>query len=225
MASSSPADKKDTDTEGSKGLGKIDDTESSQLEDSKEPEPVEDPWALDETTPATAEGETFAPSSERSEALSHLRDSSSKLITNLDSRIGLSGAFGALGQSVKTLDEKTHVSETVKSATGTIGGTLGSWFSSVDEKLNISSKTKELGSSIKQLVPTQEISEGFQKSTRALQSFDESHGITRSAANTLASGADFLTNTITIESEENYDDTLQDDLDQDGIPSSFQRDE
>lgn len=203
-------------------------TDTTQGENSKEEsEQVEDPWALDETTPdmTAPMGETAGePSSERAQALSNLRASSSKLATNLDSRLGLSGALGALGQSVKNIDEKTHVSETVKSATGTIGGTLGSWFSSVDEKLNISSKTKELGSSIKQMVPTQEISDGFQKSTRALSSFDESVGITKSVSSTLASGADFLNNTITIESDEHNDACSPDDLDHDGIPSSFTKD-
>lgn len=196
-------------------------------------EEVTDPWAIDETAAATdapmEDSGDGAPPADAAEALSKLKMSSKRLASNLDSKLGLSNAFGMLGNSVKHLDQQTHVSSTVKSAAGGIG----SWFSSVDEKFQISQKGKDLGSSISSIVPTQEISQGIQHSTRALQSFDENHGITKTAASGLANGADFLTNTIsgeeadaaTTEAGEEAaaapDQT--DAVDGDGLPSSFQK--
>mmetsp|Transcript_40921 Transcript_40921/g.46493 ORF Transcript_40921/g.46493 Transcript_40921/m.46493 type:complete len:226 (+) Transcript_40921:95-772(+) len=187
---------------------------------------VKDPWALDEETElAEAAAAENQEQSETAEAVSKLRESSVRLASNLDNKLGFTNALGALGQTVQNLDKKTHVSETVKSATGTISGTLGNWFSTVDSKLNISSRTMELGSNIQQMVPTQEISEGFQSTTRAIQTFDESHGITKSAANTLAQGADLLTGIVATKKEENNENlNKKEELDSDGIPTSFQKD-
>lgn len=203
-------------------------------------EEVADPWAIDETAAAAAapaegeeDGEGGAPPADAAEALSKLKMSSQRLASNLDSKLGISNAFGMLGNSVKHLDQQTHVSSTVKSAAGGIG----SWFSSVDEKFQISKKGKDLGSSISSIVPTQEISQGIQQSTRALQTFDENHGITKTAASGLADGADFLTNTIGPNGDEGdaaiaetgdeaAADAVTDQtdaVDGDGLPSSFQK--
>lgn len=201
---------------------------------------VADPWAIDEAAVAAADAEDAAKVAGDSpagtaEALSKLKVSSKRLASNLDSKLGLSNAFGMLGNSVKNLDQQTHVSETVKSAAGGIG----SWFSSVDEKFNISQKGKEIGSSISSIVPTEEISHGIQQSTRALQTFDESHGITKTAASGLATGADFLTNSIgpgqdggdvlaeadsaALNAGAGAPIDQTDAVDGDGLPSSFQK--
>lgn len=194
---------------------------------------IADPWAVDEaeaakeaeaaTTEEAAATEENGPPSDAAEALSKLKFSSQRLASNLDSKLGLSSAFGMLGNSVKQIDQKTHVSETVKSA----GGAIGNWFSGLDQQFKISQKGKGLGSSISSMVPTDEISAGIQKSTRALQTFDENHGITKTTADTLAGGADFLTNTIAGSDDDGAeaaappsDETTE--VDGDGLPSSFQ---
>ena len=190
---------------------------------------VSDPWAMDESpaaTTATTLGDDYSTasttagksSSETAEALSKLQASSQRLASNLDTKLGLSQAWGKLGSSVKTIDQKTNVSSTVKSA----GSTIGTWFSVVDQKFQISATGKEIGSSIASIVPTEEITTGIATTTRALQEFDESHGITKTTAATLADGADFLTNTIggsANDADGGEDDA---DLDADGLPTSFQ---
>jgi len=212
-------------------------------------EQVADPWAIDETAAGTtaAAGTTTdetledgEPPVDKTEALSKLKMSSQRLASNLDQKLGISNAFGFMGTQVKQLDQQTHVSETVKNAAGGIG----SWFSSVDEKFKLSQKGKDIGSSISNIVPTQEISAGIQQSTRALQTFDNNHGITKTAASGLADGADFLTNSIGPSKDEGDADVVMaadadgaaaaaapaapvvdevDAVDSDGLPSSFQK--
>ena len=201
-----------------------------------EPE-VTDPWAIDDSTPTTfaTEATSPPPPADTAEALSKLKFSSQRLVTNLDQKLGLSQAWGMLGTSVKNIDEKAHVSSTVKSA----GSTLGTWFSGLDQQYHISEKSKGIGSTIAEtgkgigttiaaIVPTEEISQGLTTTTRALQTFDENHGITKTTAATLAEGADFLTNTITGSGGNGGetpgtagDDTAA--VDADGLPSSFQK--
>lgn len=203
---------------------------------------VIDPWAIDDSTPTTfttdAPSPPPAPPADTAEALSKLKFSSQRLVTNLDQKLGLSQAWGVLGTSVKNIDEKAHVSSTVKSA----GNTLGSWFSGLDQQYNISEKSKGIGSTIAEtskgigstiaaIVPTEEISQGITTTTRALQNFDENHGITKTTAATLAEGADFLTNTIARSNSSSAGETppgaVRGDetgaVDADGLPSSFQK--
>lgn len=189
---------------------------------------VTDPWAMDESSPApttaTALGDDYSaaaastkPQSDKAEALSKLSMSSQRLASNLDSKLGLSQAWGKLGTSVKTIDQKTNVSSTVKSA----GSTIGNWFSVVDQQFHISATSKEIGSSIAAIVPTQEIATGIASTTRALQDFDESHGITKTTAVTLAGGADYLTDSI-VGSPNDVGGEDDADTDDDGLPTSFQ---
>lgn len=206
---------------------------------------VMDPWAIDDSTPttfATDAADTTspppAPPADTAKALSKLKFSSQRLVTNLDQKLGLSQAWGVLGTSVKNIDEKAHVSSTVKTA----GSTLGSWFSGIDQQYNISEKSKGIGSTIAEtgkgigskiaaIVPTDEISQGISTTTRAIQNFDENHGITKTTAVTLAEGADFLTNTIAGSGSHSANEpppgtTGGDEtgaVDDDGLPSSFQK--
>lgn len=199
--------------------------EAKPAEDAPASEVV-DPWAVDEAAvneaAAAVPDEEGEPPSDTAEAISKLKMSSQRLASNLDQKLNFSGAWSALGNSVKQIDQQTHVSQTVKSG---VSG-VGSWFSSVDQQFQITEKGKEIGSSIGSIVPTQELSSGIQKSTRAIQNFDQSHKITASVTSTLADGADLLANTIGGSNDAGDVAATQTDqvadVDQDGLPSSFQ---
>jgi hypothetical protein len=195
---------------------------------------VTDPWAMDESsatatgagtagddysTAATGASSTTTNPADRAEAISKLKVSSQRLASNLDTKLGLSQAWDKIGTSVKTIDKKTNVSSTVKSA----GSTIGNWFSVVDQQFQISATSKGIGSSIAAIVPTEEIATGLATTTRALHEFDESHGITKTTAATLAGGADYLTNTIAGSAKDADGGAREQDVDADGLPSSFQK--
>lgn len=192
---------------------------------------VTDPWAVDESS-ATATGTTAGDDystttatgasttpADRAEAISKLKVSSQRLASNLDSKLGISQAWDKIGTSVKTIDQKTNVSSTVKSA----GSTIGNWFSVVDQQFQISATSKGIGSSIAAIVPTEEIATGLANTTRVLHEFDESHGITKTTAATLAGGADYLTNTISGNPNDADGEAHEEDVDADGLPTSFQK--
>lgn len=211
------------------GGGEGDEAKADAAPADATPSEVVDPWAVDEATAndaaaATPTDEEQQPPSDTSEAINKLKTSSHRLASNLDQKLNISGAWSALGNSVKQIDQQTHVSKTVKS--GASG--IGSWFSTVDQKFQITEKGKEIGSSIGSIVPTQDLSTGLQKSTRAIQNFDESHKITASVTSTLADGANLLASTIggsqdagTGEAAAAASDQVND-VDKDGLPSSFQ---
>jgi hypothetical protein len=175
---------------------------------------VEDPWVLDESTTISLP-ESSKEDRSTEEALSKLKDSSQRLVSNLDQKLGLSQALGILGTSVKNLDDKVHVTSTVQTA----GTTIGQWISGMDQQYGILQTSKGIGSKIMAIVPTQEISEGINSTFRGFQAFDESHGITKSTAETLAGGAEFLNSAI--ERGEQEDQTNA--VDEDGIPTSFKK--
>ena len=197
---------------------------------------ISDPWAIEEstdmTTTADADMDDFvnnnpsiATDGDTMEAISKLKVSSKRLASNLDQKLGLSQAWDKLGTSVRDVDEKTHVSSTVKSA----GTTLGNWFSAVDQQYRISATTASITSSLVHKLPTEELSAGLASTTRAIQQFDQTHGITKTTASTLAEGADFLTHTIANNNNnnENPSSTMtppnDQDFDSEGLPTSFQK--
>lgn len=198
-----------------------------------------------------------APQSEASEALSKLKQSSFRLggavattASSWGQSLGINSALSSLSSSVKNLDSEHGVTQNITS----VGSSFGSWISSsvkqVDEQLQVSQKvkevdeqfqvsqktkdlgsavgqkTKELGSAVGTVIPAQEIGS-------SIKNFDETHGIVKGTASTLAAGADLLTSSITAIKTDGpmpveADPTLTlapdetDELDQDGLPSSFQ---
>jgi hypothetical protein len=193
-------------------------TETERAIDEMEQVSVDDPWVLDESTTSALPLEASNASKEDTsteEALSKLKNSSQRLVTNLDQKLGLSQALGMLGTSVKTLDNKVHVSSTVQTA----GTTIGHWISGMDQQYGILQTSKGIGSKMMAIVPTQEISEGINSTFRGLQAFDESHGITKVTAETLAGGAELLNSAIEPRTQEDQTNSV----DVDGIPTSFQK--
>lgn len=169
-----------------------------EAEESKPEEEMlaeDDPFALPEgvdAAVATAADETEeAPPTDTQKALESLKRSSVRLgsaiqstATDVDSKVGIT-------KTVSALDQKTRASQTFKGAATALGG----WLSSVDSQLGVTQKTKELGSALNERV-VEPIKPAVQESTRTLQTFDETHGITRSTASTLAKGADMLTQSL-----------------------------
>lgn len=157
-----------------------------------------DPWALPEgepgeTPPEEEEDGEESPPTDTMRAVASLKESSARLgsafgssASGVDQKLGLTRTLGAL-------DEKTHVSQAVKS----VGGALGEWWSSIDSKLGVTETAKELTTDFnRNIVKPLKATPVVQTSTRNLQTFDETHGITRSAASTLAKGADMLANSL-----------------------------
>lgn len=164
----------------------------------QEVSPVVDPWALqegepDESSPQEEAEEEEALPTDTLQALASLRESSVRLgsaisssASGVDQKLGLTKALG-------TLDEKTHVSQAVKNASDALGG----WWSSIDSKLGVTETAKELSTDFHaHVVEPLKAKPVVQESTRNLQTFDETHGITRSAASTLAMGADMLAKSL-----------------------------
>lgn len=158
-------------------------------------EVVEDPFALEETTAPSnndeEETQPTEPPTDTQKALESLKRSSVRLgsaiqstASNVDSSIGIS-------KTVTAIDEKTRASHTFKGAATALGG----WLSSVDSQFGVTQKTKELGHALNERV-VEPIKPAVQESQRHLQTFDESHGITRSTASTLAKGADMLAQSL-----------------------------
>lgn len=175
----------------------VEEAKPEEAEEEKEAT-VEDPFALPEgenvaaATDTTPQETEQPPPTDTQKALESLRASSVRLgsaiqstATDVDSKVGISKTF-------TTLDEKTRASQTFKGAATAIGG----WLSSVDSQLGVTQKTKEIGSALNERV-VEPIKPTVEKSTRQLQTFDESHGITRSTASTLAKGADMLAQSLT----------------------------
>jgi hypothetical protein len=152
-----------------------------------------DPWALPEGELGETPPEEDGPPTDTMRALASLKQSSVRLgsamcssASGVDQKLGLTRTLGAL-------DEKTQVSQAVKS----VGDTLGEWWSSIDSKLGVTETAKELSLDFtKNVVEPLKAKPVVQESTRNLQTFDETHGITRSAASTLAKGADMLANSL-----------------------------
>eukprot|EP00521_Asterionellopsis_glacialis_P007654 CAMPEP_0195287748 /NCGR_PEP_ID=MMETSP0707-20130614/4681_1 /TAXON_ID=33640 /ORGANISM="Asterionellopsis glacialis, Strain CCMP134" /LENGTH=308 /DNA_ID=CAMNT_0040347531 /DNA_START=141 /DNA_END=1067 /DNA_ORIENTATION=+ len=206
------------------------------------------------TTPKPAITTTQTEEEETQQALRKLKLSSKKLTSalhhissDIDGRIGLTkGVVDTLGNSVRHMNEShqvsTKVSNTWEGATSTMTG----WFTRVDQRLALSHKTKRLSSSLHQNV-LQPLStttkETLGPSSRAIQEFDQTHGITRTTVTTLATGVDFLAdsaNAMTGRGRGDHDDNdidndidndelrMEDEtqeLDEDGLPSSFQSDD
>jgi hypothetical protein len=175
-------------------------TEPAVEEQQQEAAPTVDPWALPEGEPGETppegeeeEGGEDLPPTDTMRAVASLKESSARLgsafgssASGVDQKLGLTRTLGAL-------DEKTHVSQSVKY----VGGALGEWWSSIDSKLGVTETAKELSTDFnKNIVKPLQATTVVQESTRNLQTFDETHGITRSAASTLAKGADMLANSL-----------------------------
>jgi len=218
-----------------------------------------DPWNTptlnqqqeEEELPKPAVTTTKNEEEETREALEKLKVSSQKLTStiqhissNIDERIGLSKGVDTIGHSVRHVNDthqvSTKVSQTLEGATSKIG----TWWNGIDQRLSLSSKTKAVTSSINESV-VQPIStttkEKLGQSSRAIKQFDQAHGITKTTAATLATGAEFLADSaIAITGgdnvagadheidQDNSNELLMDDetqeIDNDGLPSSFQRD-
>jgi hypothetical protein len=199
-------------------------------------EPVVDPWAVDEFD-LPEENEVAATSTETTEAISKLKESTSKLgsvlssnTAALDQKLGISNAFHAFGSTVKNIDDDIKVTETVKSAGSSFGSWLTNSISAIDTKYQVSNKSKGIGSSISaainEVVPPELIQNAYKSTSRGLSDFDEAHGITKATAKTLAAGADLLAEsfpTPATQSEFEAPPMGVDDmtLDDDGLPSSF----
>jgi hypothetical protein len=175
-----------------------------------------DPWAVDDTAMAAA-ASVEETASDSAQALSKLKQSSQRLVTNLDQKLGLSGIAQAIGQSVQQVDQQAHVSETVQSARSSVT----SWFQTVDQNYQLTHKSQQLGASLLEVIPTEQIHSQWQSSTRAWKELDESHGITKKAAETLAHGADMLSNSLSGEAKDDNDEETNK-VDNDGLPTSFQ---
>ena len=166
-------------------------SEEVPVQQEQDDAPVNDPFALPEGDAADEPDEEEAPLTDTQKALENLKRSSIKLgsaigstASEIDQRVGITKA-------VEDIDNKVHASQTLKSATMALGG----WLSSVDSQLGVSQMTKELGAALNERV-VEPIKPTVIESTRNLQTFDETHGITRSTASTLAKGADMLTKSL-----------------------------
>jgi hypothetical protein len=170
---------------------KVEETPAAQKEHDEAPA-LDDPFALPEVdADAAAETQEEEPLTDTQKALESLKRSSIKLgsaigstATEIDQKVGLTKAVG-------DIDNKVHASQTLKNATAALGG----WLSSVDSQLGVSQMTMELGQALNERV-VEPIKPAVMESTRSLQTFDETHGITRSTASTLAKGADMLTHSL-----------------------------
>jgi hypothetical protein len=195
-------------------------------------ESVVDPWAVDDTV--LPDADNLPESTEKAEAISKFKESTSKLGSALSSntaalgqKLGITEAFSAIGTSVRKVDENAKVTETVKSAGSSFGSWLSTSFSAIDQKYHVSTTSKGIGSSISaainEVVPPELIGNAYKSTSKGLSDFDEAHGITKVTVTTLAAGADLLAGTLplpaTATSGPISDDTLA--LDGDGIPTSF----
>lgn len=168
---------------------------------------VDDPWHGIDEDYSTDPRPAVVAITDTEEAVGKLKVSTSKLgnaikivSTDLNERMGLSKGVDKVTSSARQIDESHNVSGTVKGATSKVGG----WLSSIDQRFAISDKTRELSSSINESVVqplSEKTSETFGQPGRVLKNFDETHGITRSTATSLASGAEFLTSALSRESE------------------------
>jgi hypothetical protein len=215
------------------GTGVVNELAASSSEPN---EPVVDPWAVDEFA-LPAENEEAATSTETTEAISRLKESTSKLgsvlssnTAALDQKLGISNVFNAFGSTVKSIDDDIKVSATVKSAGSSFGSWLTNSITAIDTKYQVSNKSKGIGSSISaainEVVPPELIHNAYKSTSRGLSDFDEAHGITKVTAKTLAAGADLLAESLPAPATEKefeapamrVDDMTFDD---DGLPSSF----
>lgn len=217
-----------------------------QAENKEENPP--DPWAVDETTAvvegttAESEGPDSVPPTDTEQALSKLKVSGARLgsaltatTSDIDKKLGISSVITSFGTKVKEVDEQTQVSGHVTAAVKNVSSTLGAFLSNVDDRLQISSKSKEIGGSLGTSISNIVSSDSVKKTTTAVKDFDETHGVTRSTANTLAAGVDILANAIgggkseepaappshSLELSARVDAVER--VDEDGLPSSFQK--
>jgi hypothetical protein len=155
---------------------------------------VVDPWALPEPDddPPQEEGEEEL-SSDTMQALANLKASSMRLGSAISS--SASGVDQKLGltKAMERLDEKTSISSTFTVASDTLGG----WIRGIDAKFGVMETAKELSTDFHaHVVEPLKAQPVIQGSTRNIVTFDETHGITRSAASTLAKGADLLAKSL-----------------------------
>ena len=124
------------------------------------------------------------------QAFEHLKESSMRLGYAISSSaLGVDQKLG-FTKAMEQLDDKTHVSQAVKNASNALGG----WFRGMDATLGVTDSVKDLSTEFHaHVVEPLKAQPVIQESTRNLIQFDETHGITRSAASTLAKGADLLT--------------------------------
>mmetsp|Transcript_17986 Transcript_17986/g.30634 ORF Transcript_17986/g.30634 Transcript_17986/m.30634 type:complete len:229 (-) Transcript_17986:1759-2445(-) len=212
--------------------------------ENKEEVSVADPWAVDETAAVVEESnpdrEEGAPGTDTEEALSKLKVSGARLgsalsatTSDIDKKLGISNVITSFGTKVREVDEQTKVSGHVTAAVKNVSTTLGALLSGVDDKLQIYNKSKEIGGTLGTSFSTVLSSDPVKKTTTAVKDFDETHGVTRSTANTLAAGVDLLANAIGGGESEKpaADESLLlsarvdsvEKVDSDGIPSSFQK--
>lgn len=154
----------------------------------------------------------------RGEAYEKLKQSSMSLGTalssvsaDMNSRFHISEKADTVATSVRNVDGQLQVSESVKGVAGslgswwstTVGPTLGSAASHVKEKVDPSIQTTS--SVIGNQVSESGVNHAFQNIGSSIQSFDDQHKLSATAMMTLASGVDWVANSITPVGKENAD--------------------
>ena len=215
-------------------------------------ETVQDPWAVDESAAGPGDGEVppedGMPKTDTEEAIHKLKVSGARLGTavkdttvDIDKTFGISNVLSSFGTKVKEVDDKTQVSGHVTSVVKNASSVIGALLSNVDDRLQISTKSKEIGGTLGSSVSAVLGSDPVQKTATAVKDFDETHGVTRSTASTLAVGADMLANVLGGGSDDSAaganaaaaasSDSLKftatvdavEKKDADGVPSSFEK--
>lgn len=162
----------------------------------KPPTAVADTLADEREAVAAAEPiQQVEESTQTLEALSKLKESSQRLggavaTTGwaLSETFGISSTLTSLSSSVKQIDSEHEISSNLAG--------IGSWFSTslkmADDQYKIS---ETAGGIVEALVPA----EDRKATTKALQEFEDTHGIVKSTASTLSAGADLLTSSIWVD--------------------------
>jgi len=135
----------------------------------------------------------------------------SSVTADINSRFHISEKADTVATSVRNVDGQLQVSKSVKDVAGSIGSwwstsvgpTLGSAASQVKEKVDpsIEATTSVIGNQASK----SGVNDAFQNIGSSIQSFDDQHKVSATALMTLASGVDWVANSMTPAGKENAD--------------------